>query len=174
MKNNFDLDFGLVIAFLLPGFIFIYGLSFSYCEVKAFLEAANLKSTSIGAFFLISLASLAVGLLISAIRWMIVDTVMNLIGIGNKNLKFASLKDKDALNGYMLIVDNHYRYYQYYANSLISIIAGLVIYVPREGFPGWGPSLSVAFVLLALALGAGDACKKYHDRAAEIVGVKET
>lgn len=174
MKNSLGLDFGLIIAFLLPGFLFLYGLSFSSQDVKAFLDATNLRTTSIGAFFLVSLGSLATGLLISAVRWLIVDSILGWMGIGNKPLDFGKLRYERRRRAFLVIVENHYRYYQYYANSLISIVAFSIIYFCYGGVPGWTVAIGVLFVLLALALGAGDSCKKYHDRAAEVLGTTET
>lgn len=174
MKNSLGLDFGLIIAFLLPGFLFLYGLSFSAEDVKNFLDATNLRSTSIGAFFLISLGSLATGLLISAVRWLIVDSILGWIGIGNKALDFGQLRYEKKRSGFLVIVENHYRYYQYYANSLVSIVAFSVIYLCHGNVPTLGVTVGVSFTLVALALGAADSCRKYHDRAAEILGVKET
>lgn len=86
-------------------------------------------------------------------------------------MKFASLKDKDRYAAFAGVIENHYRYYQYYANTLVAVICSAVAYA----FSGAG-RLSAGLVLLGslglaipLFFGSRDALKKYYDRANAIL-----
>ena len=113
-------NFGVIIAFLLPGFLFLWGLSFSYDEVTNWLAtSSDSASPAIGGFLYSTLASLALGLLISAVRWLIIDHLLWLIGIRDPGINFKNLSNKDKYSAFLGVVENHYRYYQYL--SLIHI-----------------------------------------------------
>ena len=70
MKEINDKNFGLIIAFLLPGFLLLWLLSLSdigNAEIGAWLK--RFSDPSVSGFLYVALASLALGLIISAIRW---------------------------------------------------------------------------------------------------------
>lgn len=172
MKDVTDKNFGVVIAFLLPGFLFLWGLSFSNDEVGKWLaKSAEDDAPTVGGFLYATLASLALGLLISAVRWLIIDHLLWLIGVYDPGINFANLKDKDRYAAFLGAVENHYRYYQYYANTLVAIIGALIIYLivgtEKPSLPVW---VTAAAIMVALFLGFRDALKKYFDRAHAILG----
>lgn len=130
MKDLNEDSFGLLIAFLLPGFILLWGLSFTSPVVANWLTTYSAEhAVAVGGFLYSTLASLALGLLISAVRWLIVDQVLQWLGIHGKGLNYGKLNDKDVLAAYQAIVANHYRYYQYYSNSLIAVGGAFAVYV---------------------------------------------
>lgn len=175
MKDSLDMNFGLIIAFLLPGFILEYGLSFAYESVKDNVLFAATHDTNVGAFLFVALASLAIGLIVSAVRWLILDHLLWfffwLVRHPFNKLNFSTLKDPDAYKAFLGVVDNHYRYYQYYSNTFVSLLAALIAYgrVGSTPLPASGYWLAGG-VLLALLLGSGDSLKKYNDRASQILG----
>jgi hypothetical protein len=69
MKDVTAKNFGVVIAFLLPGFILLWGLSFSSDLVSTWLAKSSSGSASVGGFLYSTIASLALGLIVSAARW---------------------------------------------------------------------------------------------------------
>lgn len=130
MKDITNKNFGVIIAFLLPGFLFLWGLSFSFDEVAKWLVvSAKDKAPTVGGFLYATLASLAIGLLISAVRWLIIDRIHSLTGVSEPDITFTNLKDKDRYAAFLGAVDNHYRYYQYYANTLVAILAAFITYL---------------------------------------------
>jgi chromate transport protein ChrA len=170
MKDVTDKNFGTIIAFLLPGALLLWGLSLALPDVGDwFLLASAEKGPSVGGFLFSSLAALSLGLLLSAIRWLIIDHIHEWTGIAKPNLKFEKLTDQHTLSAFSGVVENHYRYYQYYANSLIAIIFATIVYFGTNGFPGWVISAIVAFVCIALFLGSRDALSKYYERAGKIL-----
>jgi hypothetical protein len=170
MKDISEKNFGVVIAFLLPGFLFLWGLSYSCDEVASWLAKSGGKdSPTIAGFLYSTLASLAVGLLISAVRWVLIDHIHKYTGVRDPGMKFANLKDKDRLAGFTGAVENHYRYYQYYANTFVALVGAFAIYVVAGKEPSaaiWATAIGIA---VALFFGSRDALKKYYSRASKIL-----
>jgi hypothetical protein len=171
MKDVTEKNFGVIIAFLIPGFLFLWGLSFSSDEVSTWLaKSSDDDLPTVGGFLYATLASLALGLLISAVRWLIIDHLHDITGVSDPGMNFANLKDKDRFAAFLGAVENHYRYYQYYANTLVSIISAFAIYLylgkQKPSFSIW---LITIAVVVALFLGSRDALKKYYERASKIL-----
>lgn len=172
MNDVTDKNFGLIIAFLIPGFICLWGLSLSFDEIKPLLGSFNSSETStFGGFLYSSLMSLSIGLLVSAVRWLIVDTIMHRTGVPEPKRNFAATADADKCSAFLGLVENHYRYYQYYANSFIAVFASLVAFLLRSPKPpSCGMVVLVIGVEIALFLGSRDALSKYYSRSAELLG----
>ncbi|MGC2459892.1 MAG: hypothetical protein WA446_02780 [Steroidobacteraceae bacterium] len=169
-----DLQFGRIIAFLLPGFIFLYGARSFFPDVQAALSAASEAKTSIGTFLFVVLAALAAGLMLSAGRWLIVDTLICKIGIKRwqitvPTMSYSKLADPNTYAAFTGVVDNHYNFYQYFANSLIAVVAVFVIACAQQGAPSYATDIGFVVVCMALLLAARDALKKYYVRASEIL-----
>ena len=169
--KDVDKNFGVIIAFLLPGFILLWGLSFSSDAVRSWLAASSAdKSASVGDFLYSTLASLALGLIVSAARWLIMDHVLGWMGIRNPGLDFGKLKDKDVASAFSGVIENHYRYYQYYANTLVAVIGAFSGYVFAANQPvGWKIWAGFTAIIAVLFFGSRDALTKYFDRAAQIL-----
>src|SRR5438132_12180024 len=110
MKDLNQDNFGLLIAFLLPGFILLWGLSFSYPGVASWLTTnSGEHSSEVGGFLYSTLASLALGLLISGVRWRVVDLLMWLTGVHGKGISYEKLNQPDKLAAYKEAIANLYR-----------------------------------------------------------------
>lgn len=171
MKDVNEANFGLLIAFLLPGFLLLWGLSFSSNTIAHWLSASSERNAAtVGGFLFSTLASLALGLLISSFRWLIVDHILLLFGIKDPGIKFENLKDKDRCAGFVGVVQNHYRYYQYYSNTFIAApIAVLPAIASGQISPsplGW---FFMALFEIALFLASIDTLKKYYARGYDVL-----
>jgi hypothetical protein len=170
MKDVSDKNFGVIIAFLLPGFLLLWGLSFSSADIAGWLATASAdKGANIGGFLYATLASLALGLIISAVRWLIIDSALHhIFGPARQNINFGKLIDKDAFAAFQGVVENHYRYYQYYSNTFVALVSVVAVYC------GVGKELSgrmwigVITIGAALFLASRDTLKKYYERAIKI------
>lgn len=171
MKEVTDKNFGMVIAFMLPGFILAWSLTLPFPALGKFFQFDAAKETaSIGGFLNISLASLALGLQISAVRWALLD---RLLSRGLPDIDFSSLKDKDVFGSFIGVVENHYRYYQYYSNSFVAVAFGYTGYLISERHWGLGwVTVITGGLLIILYLASKDCLKKYHRRGAEITKAK--
>jgi len=164
-------NFGVLIAFLLPGFLVVWGLSFSFDEIATWLANSNADgSPTVGGFLYATLASLSLGLLTSAIRWAIIDHLMNFCGVDETEINYANLGDEHRYTAFVGAIENHYRYYQYYANTLTALLMVYAVYciVGAGELMSW-LTLIVLAVTVILFLGGRDALIKFYDKARNIL-----
>lgn len=69
-------SFGLLIAYLLPGLIGLYGASLWSNAVSKVFSTFLTSSSNVGLFILILLGSLVVGLVVSGLRWLLVEVLL--------------------------------------------------------------------------------------------------
>ena len=68
MKQDIGLDFGTVIAYLVPGVIAARGLSFVYPELRRLFHFGPDGKSDLALFALLALVGIAIGLIVSAAR----------------------------------------------------------------------------------------------------------
>jgi hypothetical protein len=167
MKDVTEKNFGVIIAFLLPGSLLLWGLSYSSAEIAGWLaKSSAANAPTIGGFLYATVASLALGLLVSAFRYLIIDNFLRYVTcLRYPDFDFTKLKDEDAYRVFQGALENHYRYYQYYSNTLVALIMAFSLYVmsarewPRPVV--WIVVIATALVLL---LASRDSLKKYYER----------
>lgn len=153
-------NFGLLVAYLLPGFVALWGVA-AYSEtIRTWLATGGSSSPSIGGFLYLTLASLTAGLLVSTLRWAAVDTIHHAAGIRPPEWDFNRLRN--SLPAFELLIENYYRYYQFYANTAI---AAAVAYGAWRTTCCFGSgALDFAFVAVEclLLFGSRDTLRKYY------------
>ncbi len=174
MKDLTEKNFGPLIAFCLPGFIFLIALSKSFPEIQEWLATSPKEAPTIGGFFYSTLASLSLGLLLSAVRWLIVDHLLfvlwRIFRCPRPEIDFAKLMNKEKFAAFNGFVENHYRYYQYYSNSLVALTLGFVVYIlPGDKGTTRLEWLGFVAMLVTLLLASNDSFRKYHVRAAAVI-----
>ncbi len=160
--------FGLIIAFLLPGFTCLCGLSVLYPNIAIWLSAEPTREPSIGGFLYVVLGSLAVGLVVSAIRWALIDRLHHATGIPSPDLDFTRLAQN--LAAYQLAVEHNYRYFQFYANMAVAII---ILAICRQSVLGLWPFSSQLGILALegiLLAASRDCLRRYYGRVALVLG----
>lgn len=111
-------NFGLVIAYILPGFVALWGVSYFSPTVESWIVASQQGAPSVAGFMYVTLASIGTGLTVSGVRWLIIDTLHHCTGLIRPAWKFGNLDDK--LQGFLTLNEGHYRYYQFYGNMFIA------------------------------------------------------
>jgi hypothetical protein len=171
MKEVTEKNFGVIIAFWLPGFLFMWGLSYSLPSVAAWLATAKDDAPTVGGFLYASLASLALGLVINAIRWALVQELLlyGVTRLARPRINFGNLTNKDVLAAFTGAIENNYRYYQYYANALVALIGAVTCYL-RYGISPlswivWALVGTTAFILF---LACRNELKAFNERATAI------
>jgi len=93
-----------------------------------------------------SAASLAVGLLINAVRWALVQEVLfhGITRLHRAAINYENLKNKDVLSAFQAAVENNCRYYQYYSNAFVAIVGAFVSYLLNQKE---SPSLTLLTVM---------------------------
>ena len=118
MKDVTSNNFGLLIAYLVPGATALWGLSSFAPPLRAWFAASSHDAPTISGFLYLTVASVAVGMTVTAIRWVCVDLIHAITGIATPQLDFSKLPGRvDAFN---LLIEIHYRHYQFYANMLVA------------------------------------------------------
>ncbi|XZE53975.1 hypothetical protein SH139x_005752 [Planctomycetaceae bacterium SH139] len=161
-------SFGILIAFVVPGWIGILGLSYVYPLFDAWLAGPLDASPTVGGFLFALLASVALGTGFSTIRWLIVDPLIGLTLEPTKKPHFEHLRGShDAMR---FLVESHYRFYQFHGNILIAIIIAASSRWYAMGFDQAEGGICL-LTLVVLTLGARDTKSKYDLRVAELMSV---
>jgi hypothetical protein len=165
-----DKNFGIIIAYVLPGFVALWGVSHFSATVESWIGASQQGSPTVAGFCYVTLASLAAGLTVSAVRWALVDSLHHATGIVPPAWKFAKLDDR--LQGFLTLVESHYRYYQFYANMFVATAFTYAARSIAEGSAFWSQGWSaVGFLALEATLLAGsrDTLRKYYLRTRQLL-----
>lgn len=163
-------QFGLVIAYLLPGFIALAGVAPWVPAVAEWLQPVGLGDGGLGPPVYAVLAAVAAGMIVGCVRWLIVDHLMAWTGVVPAVTTYDGLEHRLSALDYL--VEGHYRFYQNYANTLVATLwAYLVNRLMRtSAILGWGTDLGVALLSLVLFAGARDSLSKFRTRAARVLG----
>jgi hypothetical protein len=170
-------NFGFLIAYVLPGFVSLWGVSHFSPTVRGWLiTSASTASTSptVGGFLYVTLASVAAGLTASTIRWALIDRLHEVTGI--KRPRWDDSRLHERLGAFEALVENHYRYYQFYGNMLVAL---LFLFVARLVAAGRSIAdinpLDCAILALGALYWAGsrDTLRKYFSRAELVLGTIE-
>lgn len=169
MFESLERNFSLIIAFILPGFLFLFGTVFLVTYATADFVSQLRPIRQIGGFMFFLLAATSSGMILSAIRWAILDTLHYLTGLKSPALDFGKLEGKSS--SFMLIVENNYRYYLFYGNSLIALL-GLLVVAWLEEVPLASRWLPLVFSLMAvLFLASRDSLRRFYSRTSQIIGI---
>lgn len=170
MTESLDRSFGLIIAFILPGFLCLVGLTPYWPTLATWLSAEPTREPSLGGFLYVVLGSLAAGLIVSAVRWAAIDTLHHATGIARPDLNFRRLTEN--LLAYQLAVEYSYRYYQFYSNALIANLVFAACYQTAYGLwplSGWLGFLSLEAILLAASR---DSLSRFYRRGSLVLGTR--
>jgi len=165
VKETSITNFGLLIAFLLPGFVALWGVSYASDVVRSWLGASSDNAPTVGGFLYVTLASVVAGLTVSTVRWLAIDTLHHWTGVARPAWDFSLLQQNVA--AFDVLVEFHYRYYLFYANMVVAIAFNTlmrhVAASPRPISLDW---IDVAALLLSLVFLAGsrDTLQKYYRR----------
>jgi hypothetical protein len=165
-------NFGLAIAYFIPGFVALWGLAEGCDTVRLWLIGGGATGPTLGGFALVVVASLTLGMTASAIRWASIDQLHHRTGLKPPRLDFAKLPQR--LDAFYALVENHYRYYQFYANMAVATAFALCMtIVGGERLSAWAYAAVVGVEAVFLA-GSRDALRKYYERSSLLLGERES
>ncbi len=170
MRDVHSQNFGLLIAFVLPGFTLLLGLAEHLPIVRDGLGAAPDTSPTVGGFLYMTLAAVTLGLLVSTVRWLLVDTLLYVCGLRSP----LRALEPERTAQFDIVVQQYYRHYQFHANLLVALpIAGALWQAARDTWQPWTLALVVILELI-LAAGAWDTLAKCYRRLGEKLEGGET
>ena len=170
MQQSPPFNFGLVVAYLVPGFVVLWGVSFYSPVVRTWLATPPGNLPTVGGLLYVTVGSLAAGMTVSAIRWAAFDTLHHRTGIAPPRWDFATLPEK--LEAYQALIEIHYRYYQLHAHLLIALAfayAARFFATPWRAYRVGAVDLGFIIVSVVLFLASRDALRKYYRRAGELL-----
>jgi len=163
-------QFGLLVAYLLPGFIALAGIARLVPAVARWLQpTTDQGSVGLGPPVYAVLAATALGMVLSCFRWLLIDHVHEWTGVRAPRWDVDRLEARlDAFNA---LVEYHYRYYQFYANTLIAVIWTYLLYrLSRASSLGFASDIGALMLCAALFAGSRDALTKYFARTDQLIG----
>jgi hypothetical protein len=157
-------NFGLLIAYVLPGFTAVQGLPFLSSSSATWGTTADVGGPTLAGFLSGTVEAIAVGLTVSTVRWFVIDRLHHRTGLRPPSWNFAQLEKNVA--AFQLLLDSHYRYYKFYANMVVALACA---YSTRAYSLGW---YGLVYLLLAVLflLASRDALRKYYERAGHLLG----
>jgi hypothetical protein len=158
-------NFGYLIAYVLPGLLIVVKVSAYSATVRSWLGATPVDAPTVAGFLYVTLASVGAGLVVSALRWLVLDTIHHHTGVPRPYWDFSKLPR--ALAAFEGAVEAHYRYAQFYGNSLVALVIATIGGLPFvhtitvSPFVLTGATLALAALLF---VASRDALQKYYDR----------
>jgi hypothetical protein len=161
--------FGLLVAYVLPGFIFLAGIAPLVPAVAQWLRPVQ-GDSGFGPPVYAVMAATAVGLIIGCFRWLIVDNLIVWTGVERPVWDDGRLDD--VLGGFDYLVQSHYRYYEFSANALLAVLGTYALNRLRRTLPflGVGTDLGMLIVSAVLFAASRDALAKYYLRTGRLIG----
>ncbi|WP_238757847.1 hypothetical protein [Rubinisphaera margarita] len=161
MRNYTSESFGLLIAYLIPGSIMLWGIGQWHPEVLSWLGTVHDEQQSIGGFLYGTVASIACGLVASTVRWLLIDPIHHWTGVSKPKWNLSVLYERTT--AFEILVEIHYRYYQFYANCLIAGCFAMLAHWIMDGIAI--QEICVAASLIPLFFVASrDTLSKYYSR----------
>jgi hypothetical protein len=169
--DNLARGFGLLIAYVLPGFVTLVGLGWTSDAVQLWLIGASNAGPTVGSFFYVFMASVGAGMVASLVRWACLDTLHHMTGLDRPVLDESRLVER--LPAFDYLVEQHYRYYQFYGNTMVATILAFVLWrtspTGAATAVGWAEFGLVVLVSLFVA-GSRDALRKYYAGGEMVLG----
>jgi hypothetical protein len=171
MKDLTSTTFGYLIAFLLPGIFGLYALSYWFPAVGVILQPVLKADATVGPSVVFLSIAVGMGLCLGAVRSLIFEKLLCRKHHFPPDM-FALLYKENKLTAFKAVVDEHYRYHQFYGGSGVAFLILFVGWLDHYRIPDCQlVYLSVGFVLVELLLGyaACDTFIKYIKRGCTIV-----
>ena len=118
--DKLGLNFGLVIAYLIPGFSATYALAPHVKAIDALLGGSE-RVPSANAVVPLILMAVAVGIIINAISEVAIRPLIHRSGVKQPKVDTEKLTS-EGRRRYDRMIENHFRYHQFFSNMLVSVL----------------------------------------------------
>lgn len=172
MKDVSKQNFSLVIAYLLPGLVALWGVSEFSQTVRLWLTADSQSAPSVAGFLYVTLAALTAGLTLGAIRSVTIDWLHHRTGIQKPEWDFSQFQAK--FWAFNQLVESQYCHYQFYAHTALAVPV-LVVARYLSGNEVLCPPLLTAIIALeaVLLVVSRETLKTYYTRASDLLGCEQ-
>lgn len=160
-----DRQFGILIAYVIPGFVVIDGLAHHVPSISDWMSPG--EQPSVAGFLYVTLASVGCGLVISTLRWLLIDSLFHRTGIQKARWSMIALREQ--LPAFEMFVLYTYRYYQFYANLSVALPTWVALTLIHNNVIETNQLFFLCLVEVVLLAGARDTLRKYYDRTNELL-----
>ena len=160
-----SIGFGLLIAYVLPGFSVLVAASLVVPALQVWLLGPAQHSSAIGGVLYVTAASILIGQLLNLVRWATLDQAHQLTGLQRPTWKESLLERRRE--AFELLVENLFRYHQFYGNLAVALPLCWVAFRASAAAvtATWGvielPLIALEVLLIA---GSRDALRRYFSR----------
>jgi hypothetical protein len=126
---------------------------------------------NLGGFLYVVLASVGLGMTASAVRWAVLDSLHTLTGLKRPNLDESKLEQH--LSAFDYLVEKHFRYYQFYGNSIVALLTAYAAWRVGGGvspLPYGGAEALLVFIVAVFTAGSRDALRNYFAGGEMLLG----
>lgn len=174
MGQRSRFGFGLLIAYVLPGFSVLAAASLVFEPLQVWLLGPSEAAPAVGGVLYVTAASILIGKLLNALRWVVLDWLHAKTGIARPEWDDRQLPG--SLQAFEMLVEDHYRYYQFYGNMALALpIVLLCVRVSPDGepVPLWAFELPLLVIESVLIACSRDALRRYFLRAQALLRKEE-
>lgn len=163
-------QFGLLIAYVLPGFVALVGLVPLSATVAHWLTPVANADFGLGPPLYAVLGATAMGKVLSCFRWVLLDHAHKWTGV--RRPAWDDRRLDQVLGGFDYLVQSHYRYYEFCGNTLLAVLGtyGLNRALGTLPFLGLWTDLGMAALGLVLFAASRDALRNYYTRTGQLIG----
>jgi hypothetical protein len=166
-------NFGLLIAYLLPGFMMVLAVATVSPPVRRWLAAVSAQpaGATVGGFLYLTLACVAAGMATATVRWAVIDKLHQRTGITRPDWDESGLQEK--LDAFDRVVSDHWRYHEHLGGMLVALIC---LAAARWLSPSSRPDgielldAGIACFCVLYWMGSRDTLRRYYRRANAIMG----
>ncbi len=173
MQSVSNDNFGPLIAYLVPGATALWGISEFVPSLRSWFAVVPMQTPTIGGFLYLTVASIACGMVVSAIRWAVVDSLHRVTGLQLPTLDFSKLGRN--VEAFHLLIEIHYKHYQHFSGMLIATAIAYGSYRIKHGFwqLGW---MDAGFLVIEAIfwMASRDTLKKYDLRSQQLLAAEGT
>ena len=167
---SFSGDLGLILAYLIPGFIALWAIKRWIKPLeKWFIRVNNTEKSAVEVWLLIGL-SLSLGMFLSLVRATVIDrsfavnaplvdthTTPAYAAVPRQDPSYIALSNQGLRESFLLAESRDKRPYQFYGNMIISIILATIslastINPKSQGHPKWRLAFLFAGCIFAITL----------------------
>ena len=169
--EKIGIEFKLLIAYLVPGLLFVYSLSLHIPKVYMLLGGDKMVPEG-PAVVLIVILSIGAGIFVNAFTWAVIRPIIEWTSISRPELDYSKVSTQ-KLEAFKVIVDENFRYYQAYANIFSASIILLCSYLAlRQGINLYYVFPGLAFLII-LFVAARDSLKRTYINMANLLTKEE-
>ena len=174
MKDVTSNNFGVLIAYLVPGATALWGISLFSPAVRVWFASTPQDAPTISGFLYLTVASLAFGMTVTAIRWACVDLIHSMTGLGAPELDFSALPGK--VDAYNLLIEIHYKHFQFYSNMFVATAIAYICHRTDLGTLCHIDWIDPGFVLVEAIffLTSRDTLRRYYQRTEQLLSPPTT